>query len=142
MLYLANDHRGFELMKQIIKYLEEHNIAYEHVGAFDAERSDFPIFAKIVNANVIADSNNKGIYICGTGLGACIAANRNKRIRAAVCNSIEVVKLAREHNDLNVLCLAGNTMKIDLAIEIIEAFLTTPFNGGRYAERITMLYDL
>ncbi|MBO5394937.1 MAG: RpiB/LacA/LacB family sugar-phosphate isomerase, partial [Clostridia bacterium] len=98
---------------------------------------DYPDFAKAGNEKVLEDSRNVGIYICGAGIGMSMAANRNPKIRAALCNNESAASLARRHNDANVLCLPGRFMSVRQAIKIVKIFLTTDFDGGRHAIRIS-----
>lgn len=137
MIYLANDHAGFELMNNIINYLKSNDIAYEHVGAFTYDSKDsYALYTLRANQKVAKDDNNLGIYVCGTGIGTSIMANRNKHIRAALCHNAEFANLARRHNNANVLALAGRYLTIDHAIPIINTFLNTNFDGGRHQERV------
>ncbi len=140
MIILASDHAGYLLKEEVKKFLNKENIIAIDVGSYSREQlDDYPDFAKAANQKVTEDPRNVGIYICGTGIGMCMAANRNPKIRAAVCESIKYASLARMHNDANVLCLAGRFMKSRKAIKIIKTFLTTDFEGGRHARRIKKL---
>ncbi len=140
MIILASDHAGYLLKEEIKKFLNKENIITIDVGSYSREQlDDYPDFAKAGNAKVAEDSRNVGIYICGSGIGMCIAANRNPKIRASVCESVKIASLARMHNDANVLCLPGRFMKPRKAIKIVKTFLTTDFEGGRHARRIKKL---
>jgi len=136
MIVLACDHAGFELKEEIKKFFNEENIITIDVGTYSKEPVDYPDYAKLGCEKVLEDSRNVGIFICGTGLGMSMAANRNPKIRAALCSEPGVAILAREHNDANVLVLPGRYIKIGKAIKIIKVFLTTEFAGGRHARRI------
>ena len=107
MIILACDHAGFELKEKIKEFFNKENITTIDVGCYSSESCDYPDFAKAGNAKVIENSNNIGIYICGTGIGMCIAANRNPKIRAALCDNANYASLARKHNNANVLVLGG-----------------------------------
>ena len=131
MIILASDHAGFPLKEEIKKFFNKENIIAIDVGCYSREQlDDYPDFAKAGNAKVLEDSRNVGIYICGTGIGMSIVANRNPKIRAALYMD------ARRHNDANVLCLSGRFTSPRKAIKIIKIFLTTDFEGGRHARRI------
>ncbi len=140
MIILASDHAGYLLKEEIKKFFNKENIIAIDVGCYSREGGDdYPDFAKAGNAKVLEDPRNVGIYICGTGNGMVIAANRNPKIRAALCTSVPVASLARGHNDANVLVLPGRFMKPKKAIKIVKVFLTTDFEGGRHARRLKKL---
>ncbi len=140
MIYLACDHAGFELMQEVKKYLMKNKIDFESCGAdiFDAKDS-YVNFAKIANEKVCENESNRGIYICGTGLGICMAANRRVGIRASRCVNKNDVILTRKHNDCNVLVLGGRTLKKFRLKSMLDAFLNTEFEGGRHLSRINEL---
>ena len=139
MIILACDHAGYELKESIKKFFNEENIITIDVGTYSKEPVDYPDYAKRGCAKVLENPRNVGIFICGSGIGMSIAANRNPKIRAARCGNETFASLAREHNDANVLILPGRYMKINKAIKIIKVFLTTEFSGGRHARRIKKL---
>ena len=139
MIILACDHAGYELKENIKKFFNEENIITIDVGTYSKEPVDYPDYAKKGCSKVLENPRNVGIFICGSGLGMSIAANRNPKIRAALCTNETFASLAREHNDANVLILPGRYMKITKAIKIIKVFLTTEFSGGRHARRIKKL---
>ena len=139
MIILACDHAGYELKESIKKFFNEENIITIDVGTYSKEPVDYPDYAKRGCAKVLENPRNVGIFICGSGIGMSIAANRNPKIRAALCGNETFASLAREHNDANVLILPGRYMKINKAIKIIKVFLTTEFSGGRHARRIKKL---
>ncbi len=135
MIIMASDHRGYELKEQLKKFFNEENIITIDVGTYSKELVDYPDIAKSGMEKVLEDKNNVGIFICGTGIGMSIAANRNPKIRAALCVNTEMAMYARRHNDANILCLPAMFLKKRKAIAIIKVFLTTSFEGGRYARR-------
>lgn len=139
MIVLASDHRGFALKEEIKKFFNDENILTIDVGTYSADSVDYPDYAKAGNKKVLESPNNVGIYICGTGIGMTIAANRNPKIRAALVSSKSLASIARRHNNANVLVLAGNSMNKIKAIGIIKEFLTTDFDGGRHSGRIKKL---
>lgn len=136
MIIMASDHRGYELKEQLKTFFNEENIITIDVGTYSKEPVDYPDFAKSGVDKVLENKNNVGIFICGTGIGMSMAANRNPKIRAALCMTPEMAMLARKDNDANVLCLPARFIKKRKAIAIIKVFLTTSFEGGRHARRI------
>lgn len=137
MIILASDHAGFPLKEEIKKFFNNENIIAIDVGCYSRENlDDYPDFAKAANAKVLEDPRNVGIYICGTGIGMSMVANRNPKIRAALCHDETFASLSRRHNDANVLCLSGRFTSPRKAIKIIKVFLTTEFEGGRHLRRI------
>lgn len=138
MLMLGCDHGGYELKKEVIKYLEENKIEYVDFGC-DGEAVDYPIIAKKVCNAMKKDGSDKGILICGTGIGISMAANKIKGIRAANCADCYGAKYTRLHNDANVLCMGGRTIGPGLGVMMTDIFLNTEFEGGRHLRRINML---
>lgn len=136
MIILASDHAGYELKEFIKTFFNEENITTIDVGTYSTESVDYPDYAKAGNKKVLENPNNIGIFICGTGLGMSIAANRNPKIRATLCTTVKFASLARRHNDANVLVLPGRFITKQKAIRIIKEFLTTKFEGGRHLRRI------
>lgn len=139
MIILACDHAGFKLKENIKSFFNKENITTIDVGTYSEESVDYPDFAKLGNKLVTDDENNIGIYICGSGIGMSIAANRNSKIRAALCTSVKFASLARKHNDANVLVLPGRFVSKNKAIRIIKTFLTEKFEGGRHEQRVKKL---
>ena len=124
------------LKEQLKTFFNEENIITIDVGTYSKEPVDYPDFAKLGVDKVLEDKNNVGIFICGSGIGMSMAANRNPKIRAALCLTPQVAMLARKDNDANVLCLPALFVKRRKAINIVKIFLTTSFEGGRHARRI------
>lgn len=139
MIVLASDHAGYQLKEEIKTFFNKENIITIDVGCYSKEGCDYPDFAKAGCAKVLEDNRNVGIFICGSGIGMSIAANRNPKIRAALCYNMWSTSLARRHNDANVMILAGRQIKPRKAIKMIKVFLTTDFEGGRHARRIKKL---
>lgn len=142
MIALGCDHGGFSLMRETIKYLNEQNIAYKNYGTFSEDSCDYPVVAETVTRAVTSGECDKGILICGTGIGMSIAANKFSGIRAALCSDSFSAEMSRRHNDANILVLGARVTGSGLALKIIDTFLTTPFDGGRHARRVAMLGDL
>lgn len=142
MIAIGSDHGGFELKKEIIKMLDEKNIAYKDYGCYSLESVDYPVYAKLVCKGILDGECDRGILICGTGIGISIAANKIKGIRAALCSDCYTAGVTREHNDTNVLCLGGRVLGVEVAKKIVETFLTTDFsNEQRHINRIKQLED-
>lgn len=142
MIILACDHAGYELKEEIKAFFNRENITTIDVGCYSADSCDYPDYIKAGNQKVLEGANNVGIYICGTGIGMSIGANRNAKIRAALCTTANFASLARRHNDANVLILPGRYINKTRAIRIIKVFLTTNFEGGRHLKRIKKLKEI
>ena len=136
MIIVASDHRGFMLKEDLKLFFNKENIITIDVGSYSKEPVDYPDVAKLGIEKVLENKNNVGIFICGSGLGMSLAANRNPKIRAALCMNEKMAMLARKDNDANVLCLGANFIKKKQAIKIVKVFLTTSFEGGRHARRL------
>ena len=133
---VGSDHGGFEYKAKIIDYLKEHNFEYEDVGTFTKDSCDYPIIAKKVANKVVSGEADKGILICGTGIGMSITANKVKGIRAALCSDTFSARATRAHNNSNILCLGERVIGDCLAIDIVDIWLHTEFEGGRHQRRI------
>ena len=139
MIAIGCDHGGYELKLEIIKYLEKQGLEYKDFGC-NGESVDYPIYARKVGQAVLDGECEKGILICGTGIGISIAANKMKGIRCALCSDCFSAEATRLHNDTNVLALGGRVLGTELAIKIVDTWLNTPFSGDeRHARRIAMI---
>lgn len=140
MIALGCDHGGYELKQEIIKHLQERKIEFKDYGCDSLESVDYPVYAKKV-ANVVASGEcEKGILICGTGIGISIAANKVKGIRAALCTDCFMAEATRLHNNANILALGGRVVGPGLALKIVDTFLDTEFsNDERHIRRIGMI---
>ncbi|MDA3967024.1 MULTISPECIES: ribose 5-phosphate isomerase B [Helicobacter] len=138
-IFIANDHAGFEFKNEILKILEILEMDIVDLGTNSSSSVDYPDFANILCKEVLNNQKSYGILICGSGIGMSIAANRHNGIRAALCNESLSAKLARKHNDANVLCLGARLIGLEMAREIIVAFLCTSFDGERHLRRIEKL---
>jgi ribose 5-phosphate isomerase B len=135
---VGSDHRGVELKKDVIRLLAADRHGYRDFGTFSEESVDYPDIAREVAGAVAGGGFDRGILICYTGIGMCISANKVRGIRAALCKSNEAARLARLHNDANILCLGA--MDVDEHVpEIAEIFLTTGFEGGRHLRRVNKI---
>ena len=136
LIAIGCDHVGFELKTHIIDHLHKQGHSIKDFGAHSTERTDYPIFGKAV-ANAVAEHEcEKGILICGTGVGISIAANKVKGIRAVVCSEPYSALLSRQHNDTNILAFGARVVGRDLAIMIVDAWLSGEFEGGRHQSRV------
>ncbi len=135
-IFIASDHAGFDLKKQIINSIKSNLI---DLGVDNMNTVDYPDYAKKLVSKISSTENSKGILICGSGIGMSIAANRDRKIRAGLAFEPEIAKLMREHNDANVLVLPGKFMNIQDVLKCIENFLTTNFAGGRHQNRVNKL---
>jgi ribose 5-phosphate isomerase B len=140
-LAVGCDHAGYEAphpyMPAIIAHLERLGHEVIHMGTHGSESVDYPDFAKLVCAAVLDGRAERGVLLCGTGIGMSIAANRHHGIRAAVCATPDMARLSREHNDANVLCLGRRILTLDLCLELANIWLETPFSGGeRHCRRV------
>ena len=139
---LGSDHAGFELKEMVKGYIKELGLDFEDVGTHSPESVDYPDFAEKVGVHIRDGKAERGILMCGTGIGVCIAANKIQGVRAAVVCDPEMARLSRLHNDANVLCLAGRFMDIGLAKNLVKVWLETPFDGGRHQRRIEKIAQL
>jgi ribose 5-phosphate isomerase B len=137
---IASDHAGFDLKQVLIEELVALGIEAVDLGCDSTEKSvDYPDYAQKLCRKITAKNQNCGILICGSGVGISIAANRFKHIRAALCHDAKSAKLARAHNDANVLCLGARIIKNRSVALIVKAFFSTEFEGGRHEARIRKL---
>ena len=136
---VASDHAGFERKQAVLKYLQKQGIEFKDFGAFSAESSDYPDFAHPLANAVSLGEFDKGITLCGSGNGINMTANKHQGIRSAICWLPEIAKLARLHNDANVCALPARYISDDEAVEIVNTFLSTEFEGGRHIARINKI---
>ncbi len=140
---VGSDHRGVELRAKLIDYLHRLQQEVVDVGTHDASvEVDYPDIAAQVARKVASREVDRGILVCGTGVGMCIAANKIPGVRAAPCHDDVTAELTRRHNDLNVLCLSGDLIGEKLADRLVEIWLKTPFEGGRHARRNQKIADI
>ena len=136
---IGSDHAGFQLKKRLKEELRRLGYAVEDVGTDSDSSVDYPDFAHVVASRVEEGKATRGVLLCGTGLGMSYAANRHRGVRAAVAWSPEVARLAREHNDANVLVLPARFLNEDDGVAILRTWLETPFEGGRHHRRVTKI---
>ena len=138
-ILLASDHAGFDLKAEIKKALFERGVEVIDAGPDDRRAVDYPDMADKLVRSLLAGQAPSGILICGTGIGIGIAANRHWAIRAATCHDVTTARLARAHNDANVLCLGARVVGLQVALDCVDAFLETPFQGERHQRRVDKL---
>ena len=142
MIALGCDHGGFELKQEIIQHLKSRGISYEDFGTYDNASTDYPVYARKVAEAVVNGTCEKGILVCGTGIGISIVANKVKGIRCALCTDCFMAEATRLHNDANVLALGGRVVGVGLALKIVDTFLDTEFsNDERHIRRIKGIED-
>jgi ribose 5-phosphate isomerase B len=138
---IGSDHGGLELKEKVVKFLQERGFEVFDYGTKNSDSVDYPDYAFKVGEAVVKGDQRRGILICGTGIGISIAANKVKGVRAALCHDVFTAKMAREHNDSNVLALGGRVLKEELALDILETWLNTNFEGGRHQNRVKKITD-
>jgi ribose 5-phosphate isomerase B len=136
---IGGDHAGFELKSKVIKWLETNGHALKDFGPFATDSVDYPDFAHPLSEAVEKGEFDLGILICGSGNGVAITANKHEGIRAALCWKTEISALARAHNDANVLCIPARFLVDSEALEIVNTFINTPFEGGRHQNRVNKI---
>ena len=139
-ILIGNDHAGYSLKLSIIKNLEDKYEFFDK-GSYSDESVDYPDYASIIAKEIQSEKGDLGILICGTGNGVCMTANKFKRIRAVMCWNEEIAKLAKQHNNANIICLPSRFIKVEEAIKIIESFILEKFEGGRHERRIKKIYE-
>ncbi len=139
---IGADHAGFALKEEIVRFLQASGYPVEDMGTQSDESVDYPDYAVRVSRAVATRQADLGILICGTGIGMSITANKVKGIRAAVATNGYMARMAREHNDANILCLGGRVLGAGLALDIVQAFLQSRFAGGRHTDRVHKIQAL
>jgi ribose 5-phosphate isomerase B len=143
MIAIGSDHGGYELKLEIMKHLDERGLEYKDYGCYSADSCDYPQYGHAV-AHAVADGVcDRGILVCGTGIGISISANKVPGIRAALCTDCFMAEASRQHNDANILAMGGRVLGPGLALKITDTFLDTPFsNGERHIRRISQIEDI
>ena len=136
MIAFACDHGGFLLKNEILEHLKSRGVPFKDYGCFSEDSVDYPDFAAEVAEAVSSGEAERGILVCGTGIGMSMAANKFKGIRAAVCGDVFSAKYTKMHNDANILCLGARVTGPGLALEILDAYLNAEFEGGKHLRRI------
>ena len=142
MIALGSDQAGYELKQVIMKHLDDRGLEYKDYGSYNADPVDYPIYGKKVAEAIVGGECDRGILICGTGIGISIAANKVKGIRAAVCSDCFSAEATRLHNDANILAFGARVVGAGLAEKIVDTFLDTEFSGAeRHKRRVDMIED-
>lgn len=136
---IGADHAGFELKEAIVEYLKANKIEYKDFGTYSKDSCDYPKIGREVATEVANKNFNRGILVCGSGIGMSIVANKVKGIRAALCWNTSTAKSSRTHNDSNILCLAERQVESPLILEMVDLWLKTDFEGGRHQTRVDMI---
>ncbi len=140
MIAIGSDHAGYGLKQAVMKHLEEKGLEFKDYGTYSEASCDYPDFAEAVSQAIIKGEADRGILICGTGIGISIAANRHREIRAALCGDCFSAKATREHNDANILAMGARVVGEGLALQIVDTFLETEFSHGpNHVRRISKL---
>ena len=143
MLAIASDHAGYPLKQALIQHLTDRGYSLDDLGCDSTASVDYPAYAAKVCQGIVDGRYEKGILVCGTGVGMSMAANKVPGIRAALCNDCFCTELTRQHNDANVMCIGGRVVGEELAKKIVDIFLTTEFsNGANHNRRIQMIKDM
>ena len=139
MIAIGCDHGGYELKQELISYLNEKGLEFKDFGCHSTESCDYPIYGEAVARAIVSGECERGIIICGTGIGISLAANKVKGIRAALCGDCFSAEMTRQHNDANILSLGARVTGPGLAMKIVDTFLNTEFEGGRHARRVELI---
>ncbi len=139
---IGSDHAGFDYKETIKKYLEEKGFQIIDKGTYSKESVDYPVFGEAVGKAVTSGEADMGIVICGTGIGISISANKVPGVRAALCTNEYMARMARKHNNANVLALGARVLGIDLALGIVDQFFSTDFEGGRHERRVNLIMEI
>jgi ribose 5-phosphate isomerase B len=138
-IYIGSDHAGVDLKKLAVDHLTKMGFTVQDLGPFNHDSVDYPDYAHPVAERVQADGSSKGVLICGSGNGVAMTANKHEHIKAALCWTPEIAQLAREHNNANILVLPARFVSEALALQMIETFFTTDFEGGRHSKRVNKI---
>jgi len=141
-IIIGSDHAGFDLKEKIKVFLSEENeFPVKDIGTFNNDPIDYTIIAHEAAKNISEKKFSRGILICGSGIGMSIVANKHRNVRAALCHNLYTVKFSRKHNDANILALGGRVLGVGLALEMVDLFLHTEFEGGRHKRRLDKIED-
>ena len=138
---IGSDHRGYNVKQELIKIIDDKGYQYHDYGSSAEESVDYPDVARVVAEAVACGEYERGILVCGTGIGVCITANKIRGIRAALCHNAFCARRSRQHNDSNILCLGGD-VTMEPVEDIVQAFLDTPFEGGRHQTRVDKIIQI
>lgn len=141
-IIIGCDHGGFELKNEVITHLEKRGIEVTDVGTYSTDSCNYPDYARAVCKRIQSGEFERGILVCGTGIGISIAANKHNGIRAACCSDTFSARMTRMHNDANVLCFGGRVVGAGLACDMVDLFVDTEFEGGRHQARVDLLAEI
>lgn len=141
-IIIGCDHGGFELKNEVIAHLAKRGIEVTDVGTYSTASCNYPDYARAVCQRIQSGEFERGILVCGTGIGMSIAANKHNGIRAACCSDTFSARMTRLHNDANVLCFGGRVVGAGLACDMVDLFIDTEFEGGRHQARVDLLADI
>jgi len=141
-LVIASDHAGFELKESIAAFLHHKGVEFEDMGPVNSDRVDYPDYGIQVAKAVLDKKVERGVVICGTGVGMSIVVNRFPGIRGTLCSDVYTAKMCREHNDSNILIMGGRVIGKGLAQEIVQTWMETPFEGGRHQKRLDKIENI
>ncbi len=141
MIIIGSDHGGYQMKEAVKLFLKEEGIEFDDVGTYSDESCDYPDIAKNV-ALKVAKSGQKGILICGSGIGMSISANKVNGVRCALCHDAYTAEYARRHNDANIIAFGGRTTGLEIAKQMVKIFLSTDFDGGRHKRRIDKIASM
>ncbi len=139
---IGSDHRGYEAKRRLISALQELGHTVDDLGTCAGDSCDYPDFGYAVAKQVASGAAERGILLCGTGLGMCITANKVRGVRAATCQDSITAEMSRRHNDANVLCLSSDLLGEHLMVQMVRTWLETPFEGGRHARRVDKITQI
>ena len=142
MIAIGSDHGGFALKQEIMKHLEDRKLEYIDFGTYSSDSCDYPQYGAAVGRAVASGSCERGILICGTGIGISISANKIHGVRAALCGDCFSAEMTRRHNDANIVALGARVVGPGLALKIVDTFLDTEFEGGRHERRVQQMMAL
>jgi ribose 5-phosphate isomerase B len=136
-IIIGSDHAGFDLKEECKSFLKDWEV--EDIGVFNRDSADYPAVAHKLARAISEGEHGRGILICGTGIGMSMVANRYKGVRAALCHDLYTTRMSRLHNDANILVMGGRVIGVGLALEMVDLFLKTPFEGGRHQKRLDQI---
>uniref|UniRef100_A0A7S3CY58 Ribose-5-phosphate isomerase n=1 Tax=Palpitomonas bilix TaxID=652834 RepID=A0A7S3CY58_9EUKA len=143
VVFIGSDHGGFALKQALVEHISKKgDVDVRDLGTNSDESVHYPRYGKEVGESVLKSADSLGIVVCGTGIGISIAANKVKGVRCALCHDITTSRLCRQHNNANVLAMGGRVIGVEVAKDMVDAFLSTPFEGGRHAHRIGLIADM
>ena len=142
MIVIASDHGGFALKQELMEHLRARGVEFEDIGTYTADSCDYPVYAEQAARGVAEGKYEKGILVCGTGIGMSLAANKIRGVRCALLSDCFSAEMCRAHNDANMIALGGRVIGPELAKRMVDIFLDTPFMGGRHARRVDLIRAL